>query len=143
MFDAAAALDRAGELIGSGSSRDARLINGVIYKTINGEGRYAYTGANSDEWANYCRLMSLAMREDIRVARTMLYTVNGAEVIAMEYVTGAYTGKCYCTMSEECEESCLPDDIREYIEQHLGIGDLSYGNIVKTDSEYVLIDFAC
>lgn len=131
--DAALAATRpTGYLLGEGTSRYAYLINGVVYK-VNISSRYA---DNEFEFSNINRLKGIT-HPLIRFPEVSMYD----NVIAMEYISGDATGYCFlCEVGDPCDyEDCIPGTVASDINR-LGIIDLAFGNVIKSDGLYYVID---
>lgn len=142
LADATLALTRpAADMIGEGWSRQAFLINGVVYKVDMEDG----SPNNWDEIHNI-RQMGPFMPANVRLPETSIFEFTGGEaVIAMEYIAGIPTGECGSSYfpNEECTcppGTCLSDEFLHPI-RRLGIHDIGYGNLILSNDNVVyLID---
>lgn len=123
-----------------GSSREAYLINGVVYK------RELHAGTNLAEIMNYDRLSTQhVLPEYIRLPEMELHYIDDEVILAAEYVDGYPTGECFdrwagteCSGNEKCLSARIQDEIESF-----GISDLCWGNVLVKDSVYYLVDLEC
>ena len=116
-----------------GTDRLVFLIDGIIYKVeIN------VHGTNEAEYANYTKIKDV-VSDPIRVPVTELYSIDGTNVIAMQYIKGEALAACYCREGEE-HFKCLPDDVLDLVSPF--IGDTGGMNVIANDKGYYIIDLA-
>lgn len=114
-----------------GSTREAYLINEVIYKVENGE----VPGVNSNE------VYRASLFSDVPGARVPGMTLYG-DVLACEFVTGKSVGECPVEYGMLCDDhsECIPNGLADMLNV---IGyDTAYGNIILSDGIYWLVDIA-
>lgn len=121
-----------------GTSRVVYLINGIVYK-VN---RHAQFNDNVCEYENW-QLLQTRLPHGVYLPEMHLFTVNGHDVIASEYIDGMDTGDCSDVgYGCECDSPHIdPIIIREL--DDLGWGDCSWGNAKWCDGALYLIDVAC
>lgn len=126
LADARAAYEDAADLLESGSSRHAYLIDNVVYKV-----------EHSHEWqynvAEYDNIKALsAIDTPVKFPEVALYEVEPEQfVIAMEYIDGKVVSRCSCDYFDEPHTPhCMTDDILEMVSPYL---DDSYGGNVIID----------
>lgn len=117
-----------------GSTRSVYLIDGVVYK------REHWYGINSTEYDNILNGKA-DLPEGVSYPEVSLYTIDGTDVIAMEYVKGMAIYECYCEdMGDPCSDMCMTDKERDILIDCLD--DPSGRNVIRCDSGYVIIDAA-
>jgi hypothetical protein len=117
--------------LGSGISRVAFLINGVVYKVNR-----THFNDNLTEYENIMRVRDMAT-DTIRFPEVAMY----GDIIAMEYVEGTESGACVdCECGLECQYGdCMPADVITYLKS-LSFNDICYGNVIEDCGRYYLID---
>lgn len=131
-IDAAYARD-AGVLIGEGAARKVYLYNGVAYKYSN------TWEANMEEFLNYQILSNHTLPFGIAIPKMELYKIGGDYVIAAEYIDGEKSGECYCHSECDCDDT-VPDELLWAIRTGFNISDFAWGNFIKKDGLFYLID---
>lgn len=134
--DAEVALAGMGKYIGSGSARNAYLVNDVVYK-IDGQ-----RGANRTEIETLMRLSNVTFPENIALPLWQAFFVDGEYVVAMEYIQGNAFDMCYCELAGvpcECTADDLPENVLRFFTD-LDIFDLGAGNVIERDGICYLID---
>lgn len=126
MFDAG---DDSELLSMDGSTRVTYLIGGIVYKV---EIDTDYN--NAMEFEN---MTSIALPMGVYFPDVSLYTINGRDVIAMEYISGQRVAECYCTDMEECESDCAPRDIVALMED-MNLDPCGYNVIINGNGAYII-----
>jgi hypothetical protein len=120
-----------------GSTRVVYLINDVVYK-VEREDEDS-KDANLYEIENM--LKGIPEGLPIRFPKASLFEVDGANIIAMEYIEGEEIGRCNCTEWEPHTKSCMTiDEIRLLTPLNYDYWGL---NTIRTnDGIYYIIDAA-
>lgn len=128
-----------GFYLGEGCSRTTFLIGGVVYKIHN--------GGHSDNVHEFERanLYRPLMPKGFAIPQMSLFSVNGADILACEFIDGILTGEC----SDEwaglpCSDGgiCLNPDMMHPINEIMGFYDWSYGNVIDCEGMMFLVDCA-
>jgi len=127
MFDAG---DDSELLSMDGSTRTVYLIGGIVYKVESGD----LINANRFEFEN---MLSIPLPVGVYFPDVSLYTINGRDVIAMEYISGQRVAECYCTDMEECESDCAPRDIVALMED-MNLDPCGYNVIINGNGAYII-----
>lgn len=138
--DAALALARPSEYLYSdeGSSRSVYLIDGIIYKVDRGGYR-----CNEEEF-NTAAILTGNLPEGVFLPEMSLYRINGADILAVEFLDGELTGECWALflgLACDCPSPCLNDNIVSEL-SNAGWNDPAYGNAMWVDGSLYLIDVA-
>lgn len=138
--DAALALaDALPVLSVNGSTRKVYRTGDVVYKVNNGD---YYYDANLEEFLTIKEAKSIAnLADNVFIPETALHTVNGVNVIAMEYVEGTAVAECYCSDESEHDDTCMTNDVWEKVNGILS-DPSGFNTIVKDNGDIYVIDFA-
>lgn len=138
LYDARRAAEgRLGLLSDYGSARTVYRSGDVVYKVDKDE------GANLSEWRRYKSITSVPAK--VMVPRMSLYTVGDDYVIAAEFIDGEQSGECSAYISSFCEEPglCLPGDIMDDISMTFQMIDFAWGNVIRKNGIYYVVDLEC
>ena len=117
-----------------GSTRMVYLINGVIYKV---EG---FEGTNEAEYDKILNTRE-SLPAGVFYPETSLFTIDGENIIAMEYIEGTAIYDCYCVdMGDECDSVCMTDSEKFFLV--CLIDDPSGMNIIRNIHGYYIVDAA-
>lgn len=117
----------------AGSSRTVYLMDNVVYKVEN---NLEDKGTNAYEFE---RMTTIKPSTGVFFPAVSLYTIDGTDVIAMEYINGQSVSECYCIEGiEVCEADCMPDSVWQLVNGTLD--DLGGFNTIVNDSGIYIID---
>lgn len=136
-IDAALALTKVAPVFSyDGSTRIVYLINDVIYKVeCNKELPW-----NANEY-DYMLNMRTALPAGVFFPEVSMFTIDGVDVIAMEYIKGQPIRQCYCIdVGDDCDEFCWTGD-EVYLLSEC-VSDPSGMNVIRTSRGYYIIDAA-
>lgn len=115
-----------------GSTRIVYLCDNVVYKV---ETNLEDDGINAYE---YDRMTTIVPNEGVFFPDVSLYTFDGTDVIAMEYIEGQAMAECYCIEGvEECTETCMPDYVWQLVNGTLDDTG-GYNTIVNERGIYII-----
>lgn len=120
-------------LIGEGATRRVYKINGVVYKVNYG----VFDGCDETNLNEYNSAKRFAHIPGVRIPEMEMY----GDVLAMPFIDGELTGECASAwLNLPCE--CWTDHLPAGLEQELMDAgyDTNWGNIIRNDDGYWLID---
>lgn len=117
-----------------GTTRNVYLINGVVYKIEH----FGMEGINAVEHDTMLNMRN-SLPDNVSYPLTTLYSFNGIEVLAMEYIKGQAIYQCVDDFTgEPCDDCCMTaDEINLLIDI---LDDPSGFNTIRTNNGYYIID---
>lgn len=138
-----AALALAGDLpilSDMGSTRMVYLYDNVVYKVNTGVWNY---DANLEEFNIAQEISNVrTLPEGVYIPAVTLYSIEGHNVLAMEYIEGTAVAECYCAMANDvCTDTCMSDDVWQKVNGYLD--DTSgFNTIITATGDIYIIDLA-
>lgn len=123
--------------IGSGCSRSAHLVDGVVYKIGIYHG--GYDNIHEYEQSNVIRPM---LPRGFVIPDMTLFEIDGNYILACEFVSGIPTPTCrfFTNFKCECGERCIGPDLTIFLD-HIGY-DIWEENILVNEDTVYLVDCA-
>lgn len=120
-----------------GSTRIVYRIDEVVYKVNNGMW---------DEDANLTEYETIrdmgTLPDGVYIPETSIYSVDGQNVIAMQFIEGTAVAECYCIAGlEECTDMCMSNDVWETVSGYLD-DTAGLNTIITENGDIYLIDLA-
>ena len=121
----------------NGSTRFVYRIDEVVYKVNNGMW---------DEDTNLTEYETIrdmgTLPDGVYIPETSIYSVDGQNVVAMQFIEGTAVAECYCyELGDICDNTCMPAHVWEKVNGYLD--DTAGLNTIITDNgDIYLIDLA-
>lgn len=121
-------------LSSDGTTRLVYLMNNVVYKVM-------IDRIEDYNMLEYHKMNNTALPEGLFYPECSMYSVDGHNVIAAQYIEGMTVAQCFCIANEECEPSCMSEEVLDKVRDHLGdTGGMNV--IIRDNGDIYIIDAA-